>query len=191
MKLAETFLRLERQGVHNVNLVTPSHFVPPIVEAIKLARDKGLTVPFVYNTNAYDSLRSLKMLDGLIDIYMPDLKYYDDTLGQRYSNVPDYFSVASEALLEMARQVGAPIIENGVMQKGILIRHLVMPGLTEDSLAVLDWIKAHIPSALVNVMPQYRPEYLAGNYPEINRRTTASKYHIITNYLHKLNLQPY
>jgi len=188
-ELAETFMKLEKQGVHNVNLVTPSHFVPPIAEAIRLAKVKGIEIPFVYNTNGYDALASLEMMDGLIDIYMPDLKYADDVYGRRYSGVPDYFSRASEALLEMSRQVGEPVVENGVMQRGVLIRHLVMPGLLEDSFAVLDWIKANIPHALVNVMPQYRPEYLAENFPEIDRRTSASEYRAVVDYLEELGLE--
>ena len=188
-KLAETFMTLEMQGVHNINLVTPGHFVPPIVDAIKLAKEKGVKLPFVYNSNGYDSLESLKLVDGLIDIYMPDLKYADDVYGQRYSNVPDYFSIASKALKEMYRQVGAAVVKQGVMQKGLLIRHLVMPGLEKDSFAVLDWIKENVPSAIVNVMPQYRPEYRAREYPEISRHPTGAEYRKVAAYLRELGLQ--
>ena len=187
-KLAETFITLEMQRVHNVNLVTPSHFAHPIAEAIKYAKDKGIRIPFVYNSNGYDAIQSLKMMDGLIDIYMPDLKYANDALGSQYSNVPDYFSVASLALIEMSRQVGEPLIKDGVMQRGVLIRHLVMPGLQADSFAVLDWIKANVPNAIVNIMPQYRPEYQAAKYPEINRRPTDSEYRAVVAYLNKLGL---
>ena len=187
-KLADLFMRIEMQGVHNVNLVTPGHFLPPIVDAIKLAKDKGLSIPVIYNSNGYDSIPSLKMLDGLIDIYMPDLKYADDTYGLRYSNVPDYFTVASLALLEMYSQVGAPIIKSGVMRKGLLIRHLVIPGLSEDSFAVLDWIKRNTPSAAVNVMPQYRPQYRANECPEINRLPTSSEYRRVKSHLKELGL---
>jgi len=188
-ELAETFIELEKRGVHNVNLVTPGHFVPPIVEAIKLAKESGIKIPFVYNSNGYDSLVSLMSLDGLIDIYMPDLKYASDTYGQRYSNVPDYFSVASIALKEMYRQVGMPVIKNGVMQRGLLIRHLVMPGLLEDSITILDWIKENTPTAIVNVMPQYRPEYKAAKYPEINRRPTSTEFQKVVDHLEELGLQ--
>ena len=191
-QLTEMFMELETQGVHNINLVTPSHFVPPIAEAIRLAKEKGIALPFVYNSNGYDAIPSLEMMDGLIDIYMPDLKYADDSLGQRYSNVPDYFSVASKALPEMYRQVGDPVIKNGIMRRGVLIRHLVMPGLTEDSMAVLDWIKANLPTALVNVMPQYYPYYRVeenAEYNEINRILTDSEYQAATDYLVKLGLQ--
>jgi putative pyruvate formate lyase activating enzyme len=150
---------------------------------------KDIEIPFVYNSNGYDALPSLKLMDGLIDVYMPDLKYADDANGQRYSNVPDYFSVASKALLEMYGQVGDPVIQHGVMRKGLLIRHLVMPGLTGDSMAVLDWIKANIPSALVNLMDQYRPAYRAGEFAEINRRLTASEYRQLAVYFSELGLR--
>jgi len=187
--LAEVFMKLEVHGVHNVNLVTPSHFVPPIVDAIKLAKEEGIKIPFVYNSNGYDSMASLKMLDGLIDIYMPDFKYADDAYGQRYSNVPDYFTVASEAFREMHRQVGSPFIKGGVMLKGVLFRHLVMPGLQNDSFSVLDWIKANVPSSIVNVMPQYRPGYRAGEFQELSRRPTVSEFRAVIAYLKELGLK--
>jgi putative pyruvate formate lyase activating enzyme len=129
------------------------------------------------------------MMEGLIDIYMPDLKYANDAYGQRYSDVPDYFSVAKEALLEMYRQVGDPVIKNGLMQKGVLIRHLVLPGFQKDSFAILNWIKENLPTAIVNVMPQYRPEYRAREYREINRRTTSSEYRAVAAHLKELELQ--
>jgi len=188
-ELAEAFMNLDLKCVHNINLVTPGHFVPPIAEAVKLAKDKGIKIPFVYNSNGYDSVSSLKLMDGLIDIYMPDFKYADDAYGQRFSNVPDYFSIASDALLEMYRQVGEPVIKNGVMRKGVLIRHLVMPGLQNDSFLILDWIKENVPSAVVNVMPQYRPAYRANGYNDINRRPTASEYKSVVDHLKKLGLQ--
>ena len=116
-RLADIFANLEKRGVHNINLVTPSHFVPPIADAIRLGKEKGTGLPFVYNSSGYDAPPSLEMMDGLIDIYMPDLKYADDALGQRYSDLPDYFTVAQTALREMHRQVGDPVIENGIMKK--------------------------------------------------------------------------
>jgi putative pyruvate formate lyase activating enzyme len=188
-ELVELFMKLETKGVHNINLVTPSHYVQPIAEAIKQTKAMGIKIPFVYNSNGYDAIASLEMMDGLIDIYMPDLKYANDDYGQRYSNVPEYFTVASKALLEMSKQVGEPVITNGVMQRGILIRHLVMPGLQKNSFVALDWVKANIPKAIVNVMPQYRPEYQAEKYPEINRRPTNSEYRAVVTYLNKLGLQ--
>jgi len=188
-ELADIFVKLEVEGVHNINLVTPGHFAGQIAEAIALAKGRGVKVPFVYNSNGYDAVPSLKLLDGLVDIYMPDLKYFDDAYGRRYSNVPDYFTVASKALPEMFRQVGRPVIRNGVLKKGLLIRHLVMPGLREDSLAVLDWIKANVPSATVNVMSQYRPAHRAWEYKEIDRRPTAFEYQSVMDYSSKLGLR--
>jgi len=189
LELVEKFTGLESKKVHNINLVTPGHYVPQIAEAIRIKKASGTEIPFVYNSNGYDSIKSLKTLEGLIDIYMPDLKYADDAYGQRYSDVPDYFTVSSKALKEMYRQVGGPVIKNGIMKKGVLIRHLVMPGLTNDSFAVLDWIKSNVPLAIVNVMPQYRPCYKADGYPEINRCPTDLEYNSVFNRLKDLGLQ--
>jgi len=188
-ELANIFLGLEQDGVHNVNLVTPSHFTTGIAVAVKKAKDKGIKIPFVYNSNGYDSIESLQMMEGLIDIYMPDFKYASNTLGFRYSSVPDYFTVASKALREMYRQVGSPVTENGLMKSGVLIRHLVMPNLTDDSFAVLSWIKTNVPNVLINLMDQYRPAYRAGEFDEINRRLTPSEFGIVENHFHQLNLQ--
>jgi len=187
--LTDIFMKLERDGVHNINLVTPSHFVIPIAEAIKQAKEKGIKIPFVYNSNGYDSIEALQMMDGLIDIYMPDFKYANNSNGFRYSGVPDYFTVATKALREMYRQAGEPVIKNGIMQKGLLIRHLVMPGLTEDSFATLRWIKANLPDVLINLMDQYRPEYRASEFDEINRRLTLSEFKMVEEYLFKLELR--
>jgi len=189
LELVDEFTKLEVKKVHNINLVTPGHYVPQIAEAISIKKDGGTEIPFVYNSNGYDSVKPLKTLEGLIDIYMPDLKYADDAYGLRYSDVPDYFTVSSEALKEMYRQVGGPVIENGIMKKGVLIRHLVIPGLTNDSLAVLDWIKLNVPLAIVNVMPQYRPCYKADEYPEINCLPTDHEYKSVINRLKDLGLQ--
>ena len=188
-QLAQVFLNLGKSGVHNINLVSPSHFVPPIVSAIKSAMESGISIPFVYNSNGYDALTSLAMLDGLIDIYMPDLKFADDSLGLRYVGVPYYFTVAQKALVEMYRQVGKPVITHGIMQKGVLIRHLVMPGQSDDSMKLLRWIKENTPLAIVNLMDQYRPAYRAREYKEINRSITASEYRLLHEYLSKLDLK--
>ena len=188
-ELANIFLGLEQDGVHNINLVTPSHFTTRIADAIKKAKDKGIKIPFVYNSNGYDSIESLQMMEGHIDIYMPDFKYASNTLGFRYSGVPDYFTVASKALREMYRQVGNPVVESGLMKKGVLIRHLVMPNLTDDSFAVLSWISTNVPNVLINLMDQYRPAYRAGEFDEINRRLTPSEFGIVENHFHQLNLR--
>jgi len=187
--LTDIFIKLERDGVHNINLVTPSHFVIPIADAIKQAKEKGIKIPFVYNSNGYDSIEALQMMDGLIDIYMPDFKYANNSNGFRYSGVPDYFTVATKALREMYRQAGEPVIKNGIMQKGLLIRHLVMPGLAEDSFAVLSWIKANLPNVLINLMDQYRAEYRASEFDEINRRLTHSEFYTVDEHFKQLGLR--
>ena len=188
-ELSEIFIKLERSGAHNINLVTPSHFVIAIADAIKHAKDKGIMLPFIYNSNGYDSIESLRLMDGLIDIYMPDLKYAHNTNGFHYSCVPDYFTVASQALLEMQRQVGKPVVENGLMKKGVLIRHLVMPNLSEDAYAVLEWIKENTPTALVNLMNQYRPAYRAGEFDEINRSLLRHEFELAEIRFKQLNLR--
>jgi putative pyruvate formate lyase activating enzyme len=188
LRLAKMFMDLENEGVHNINLVTLSHFVPSIAEAIKLAKEMGIKIPFIYNSSGYDALPSLEIMDGLIDIYLPDLKFADDALGLRYSDVPDYFTVAQKALIEMYRQVGNPVIKHGIMQKGVLIRHLVMPGLHKDSMRVLDWIKVNLPSGVINLMSGYKPAYRTDEYKEINRQITATEYQLVSSYFNKLGL---
>jgi len=187
-ELADIFLSLEKKGVHNINLVTPSHFVPPIAEAIKRSKEHGIKIPFIYNTGGYDAIPSLQLMEGLIDIYMPDMKYGSDFLGQRYSNVPDYFSIASKALLEMHRQVGTPVYKNGIMQRGLFIRHLVLPGLSDDSIAILDWIKANVPLAGVSLMAQYSPQFNAYKCKEINRRLTSNEYQKVASHFKNIGL---
>ena len=193
-ELADVFLSLEMKGVHNINLVTPSHFVPPIAEAIKRSKEQGIKIPFIYNTGGYDAIPSLQLMEGLIDIYMPDMKYGSDSLGQRYSDVPDYFSIASQALLEMYRQVGSPVYKNGIMQKGLFIRHLVLPNLSDDSIAILDWIKTYTPLAGVSLLAQYSPQYKAGKYKEINQPLTSNEYQRVVSHfkstgLHEVYIQ--
>ena len=187
-EMVDIFHSLEAKGVHNINLVTPSHFVPPIAEAIKRSKERGVKIPFVYNSGGYDATHSLKLMEGLIDIYMPDMKYGSDVLGQRYSNVPDYFTVATQALKDMYRQVGAPEYERGIMQKGLFVRHLVLPGQSGDSTAVLDWIKQNIPLAGVSLMAQYSPQYNANEYEEINRRLTSGEYRKVESHFKSIGL---
>jgi len=187
-ELANTFVQLAKRGVHNINLVSPSHFVPQITEAIRTAKERGIKLPFVYNSGGYDSLLSLKTLDGLVDIYMPDLKYANDVVGQRYSLVPDYFTVVTQALTEMYRQVGAMVIRDGIMVKGLLIRHLVLPGFSEDACSILDWIKANTPQAGVSLLAQFYPTYKAAEYPEIKRPITTKEYRTVVSHAEAIGL---
>ena len=158
-ELADTFLSLQEQGAHNIDLVTPTHYAPSIADAIALARTRGLTIPTVWNSSGYESVETLHCLDGLIDIYLPDFKYYSTYYAERYSAAPDYFDIACEAIDEMVRQTGLPQYNaDGIMTRGTLIRHLILPGLTGESIALLDWIHDSLPAGVpVSLMRQYIP----------------------------------
>ncbi len=176
-RLAQMMMELQELGCHNINLVTPTPWVPQIVEAIGIAQNNGLNVPIVYNCGGYETIETLKMLDGIIDIYMPDIKYGDNKKGEKYSKVPDYWDVVRTALKEMYRQVGDLVIENGIAKKGLLIRHLVLPNNLSDSKMCLDFIVSEISkNSFVNIMDQYYPAYKANEYPELNRRITPKEY---------------
>jgi putative pyruvate formate lyase activating enzyme len=173
-------ISLQRQGCHNINFVTPEHVVPQLLEALPLAVEEGLRLPLVYNTSAYDSLESLALLDGIVDIYMPDLKLFSPSLSKRYLKAEDYPEVAKAALREMHRQVGFLDIDaDGLARRGVLIRHLVMPGLPEETRSILAWIVQELgPETFVNVMGQYRPGGKVGgeDWPELNRPLELSEY---------------
>ncbi len=175
--LARMMIELQELGTHNINLVTPTPWVPQIVEALSLAQQNGLRIPIVYNCGGYESVETLKMLEGIIDIYMPDIKYGDNKKGEKYSKVPDYWDVVKKALKEMHRQVGDLIIENGIAKKGLLIRHLVLPNDLADSKKCLDFIINELSkNSFVNIMDQYYPTYKANQYPELNRRITPKEF---------------
>lgn len=178
-RLAEIFLELQAQGAHNINLVNPTHYVPWIIKAIDLARPK-LYIPIVYNSGGYEKVTTIQSLKGYIDVYLPDLKYFDSERSKRYSNAPNYFSVATKALLEMYQQVGNPQFDqNGMMRKGLMIRHMVMPKGYKDSMDVIDWIGTHFqPEQIrISLMSQFTPMYRSCEYPEINRRILSYEYH--------------
>jgi len=180
--LARMMLELQELGCHNINLVTPTPWVPQIVEALSLAGQNGLKIPIVYNCGGYESVNTLKMLEGIIDIYMPDIKYGDNKKGEKYSKVPDYWDVVRNALKEMHRQVGDLIIENGIAKKGLLIRHLVLPNDLADSKKCLEFIANEISeNTFVNIMDQYYPAYRANEYPELNRRLKPKEYIEVLN----------
>ena len=190
-ELADIMIKQQEKGVENINLVTPTSYSLHIIEAIKKARNKGLKIPIVYNTNGYENVETLKLLEGYIDIYLPDLKYYYDELGKKYSKVDNYFEIATSAIKEMYRQVGAPKLnEQGVMQKGLMIRHLILPNQTENSKKVLNWIKENIDNDVyVSVMAQYFPTYKAQELDELNRKLTREEYDEVENYLYELDLE--
>ena len=190
-ELSNIMIEQQEKGVENINLVTPTSYTLHIIEAIKKARNKGLKIPIVYNTNGYENVETLKLLEGYIDIYLPDLKYYYDELGKKYSKVDNYFEIATSAIKEMYRQVGIPQLnEKGIMQKGLMIRHLILPNQIENSKKVLKWIKENMDNNIyVSIMAQYFPTYKARELDELNRKLTREEYEEVENYLYELELE--
>ena len=189
-ELADIFIKQQEKDVENINLVTPTSYVPQILEAIKIARKNGLKLPIVYNTNGYEKVETLKMLDGFVDIYLPDFKYSDNDLGKRLSKVDNYFEIVTEALKEMYRQTGKVVFNGeGIMQKGMIIRHLVLPNHILNSRRVLKWINENMHDVYVSVMAQYFPTYKAKEIGDINRKLTKEEYEQIENYLYRLDLE--
>ena len=189
--LGRILIRLQEKGANNINLVSATQYIPQTAEAIFWARQNGLTLPVVYNSNAYESIEALRSLDGLIDIYLPDLKYADNSFSLLYSNAPDYFFHASQAILEMHRQVGNPSYDkDGIIRKGLIIRHLLLPGLKEDSKKILRWIKENLPIEVpVSLMAQYTPLFHAQSRKELNRRITEREYEEMIDYFFEIGLE--
>ena len=182
-ELAKAMLGLQSYGCCNINFVTPTHVVPAIAAAIELARRSGLTLPTVYNTGGYDSVETLKLLDGLIDIYMPDMKYSDSDVAKELSNAPDYPQINFAAVKEMHHQVGDLQTNNGVATRGLLIRHLVLPENLAGSFKIIDFLADEIrPSTVINVMDQYRPCYKASEHSRINRRPYPQEIESVRQY---------
>ena len=173
--LADIFKRLEGQGVHNLNLVTPTHFTPQILQALELAKP---TVPVVMNCGGYERVETLLQWEGKVQVYLPDLKYFSTELSAKYSAAPDYFAVASKAIMEMHRQQPQLVWEGDLLKSGLIIRHLVLPGCMKDSLQILDFLDNHLPkdSFLLSLMSQYTPTENCKQFPEINRRVTTYEY---------------
>ena len=190
-RLAEIMIEQQERGVNNINLVTPTIYVYQIIEAIKKAKAMGLHIPIVYNTCAYETVETIKMLDGLIDIYLPDLKYFADNIAIKYSMAPHYFENASEVIKEMQRQVGKNVFdENGIMQKGMIIRHLILPNHLQNTKHVLKWIKENLhEGTYVSVMAQYFPTYKAKEDESISRKINQKEYDEIEAYLSELDLE--
>ena len=189
--LSNIFLKQQEKNAENINLVSPTIYADKIVEAIKIAKEKGLKIPIIYNTNGYENIETLKKLDGYIDVYLPDLKYYYEELAIKYSKVQNYFKIATEAIKEMYKQVGSPKFdENGMIKKGLIIRHLVLPNNLENSKKVLKWIKENIDEKVyVSIMTQYFPTYKAQEYQEINRKINKEEYVEIENYIYDLGIE--
>jgi putative pyruvate formate lyase activating enzyme len=190
-ELAGMMLRLQGTGCHNINLVTPTHYSAHILKALDIAAGKGLRLPVVYNSSGWERLEILKVLDGIVDIYLPDIKYWDSEMSAKYSSGADnYPELTKDAILEMHGQVGvAKPARDGIMQRGLMVRHLVMPNNVGGSERVMEWIAANLPKdTYVNIMAQYNPLYKAYDYPEISRRITRKEYKKVVNRAKDLGL---
>ena len=186
--LAKTMLNLQKEGVHNINLVTPTHFIPQILNTLALAFSNGLNIPIVYNTSGYEKKEIVEYLEGIVDIYLTDLKYIETSLAKQYSNAPKYPRFATKSLLAMNRQV-KPLISHDLLKKGVVIRHLVLPSQINESKELLSWIKENTPEALVSVMFQYQPYFRAYLHPQINRPINYQEYLEIKTFVEKLGLR--
>jgi putative pyruvate formate lyase activating enzyme len=190
-KLGRIMLELQNSGCHNINLVSPTHFVPQILEALITAPEPGVNIPLVYNSGGYDSVEILKILDGIVDIYMPDIKFGDDTAGAKYTGVKDYFTAARQAVKEMYRQVGDLVVDNrGIARRGLLVRHLVLPNNIAKSEAVIRFVAEQISKdTYINIMDQYYPAHHAFRYEELNRRIKEAEYMEVISTARRLGLK--
>jgi len=188
--LADEMLRLADAGAHNINLVSPSHVIFQAADAVVAARAKGLAVPIVYNSNGYDSVAALRQVRGLVDIYLPDIKYLSNDLARHYSAAGDYADIIPGVLREMLDQVGPlELDDHGIARRGLLVRHLVLPGAVDDSRQCLAFLAQLSPAIHVSIMSQYSPQYRAAHHPEINRPLTAREYDEVTDYALELDLE--
>ena len=188
-RFREIILELQDRGAHNINLVTPTHYIPHIRFVLQKIKHKELKIPVVYNTSGYENTDSLKLLDGLIDIYLADFKYYDNSLGKKYSNVNDYFDVTCLAIDEMYRQVGDISIENNIMKKGLIVRILVLPGEIEDSKKIIKYLYSKYgDNIIISIMNQYTPisKY---KYSNLNRKLTDEEYNEVINYAYDIGVR--
>jgi putative pyruvate formate lyase activating enzyme len=190
--LVEIFLQLQEQGANNINLVTPTHFLPQIVIALEQAKQQGLHLPIVYNTGSYESPKALHHLEGLVDIYLPDLKYFSPELSTAYSHAPDYFEAACAAIAEMYRQVGNPVIneDTGLMQRGLIVRHLLLPGQTKDSKKILRYLhETYGDHIYISIMNQYTPLPQVADIEALNRTVTPEEYDRVLRFAERIGIE--
>ena len=190
-ELSDIFIVQQENGAENINLVSPTIYVDKIIEAIKLAKNKGLKLPIIYNSNGYEKIETLNSLEGLIDVYLPDFKYGRNDIGFKYSGIKNYFEIASKAIKEMENQVGYPKFdENGMIKSGLIVRHLIMPNNIENSKIVLKWLKENLnEKTYISVMTQYFPAYKAKEFDEINRKITKEEYEEVEEYISNLGIE--
>lgn len=190
-RLSEIFLELQDKGALNINLVTPTHYVPQIIEGLKIAKNKGLNLPIVYNSSGYENIETIKYLKGYIDVYLPDFKYYNNKYSLKYSSTKDYFDFATKAIDEMIKQVGdIKFNKEGIIERGVIVRHLLLPGLLFDSKKILDYLyKTYGDRIYISIMNQYTPLTQVENYPEINKRISEKYYNTIIDYAISIGIQ--
>lgn len=193
-RLAEIFLELEEKGACNINLVTPGHFAPWIIKALDRARAEGMKLPIVYNTSSYENVSTIKMLEGYVDIYLPDFKYMDSRISQKYSHAPDYSLAAKAAIDEMVRQTGPAVFnggsEDGLMRRGTIVRHLLLPGQAEDSKAIISYLyQTYGNTIYISIMNQYTPLPHVASYPELNRKITQTEYDDVVDFALALGVE--
>jgi len=183
-RLSEIFLELQQQGAHNINLVTPTHFVPHIIKALKIAKANGLIIPIVYNSSGYENIETIKLLNGYIDVYLPDFKYFNNKYAIKYSKCPNYFEYTSKAIEEMIKQVGKPKFDNdGMLIKGVIVRHMLLPGLLDDSKKIIHYlVDKYNDKIFISIMNQYTPTNNLDKYKEIDKTVDNNDYQELINY---------
>ena len=191
-RLSQIFLELQEKGAANINLVTAGHFIPQVCRALELSKADGLSIPIVYNTGSYEEAASLRLLEGLVDIWLPDLKYFSGDLSARYSSAPDYFQVATAAIAEMFRQTPAAVFDSGtgLMRRGIIVRHLMLPGQAADSKKILRYLHTTYGDAIyISIMNQYTPLAGVSGLPELNRRVTPEEYRRVLDFADRIGIE--
>ena len=191
-ELANCFLKLENDGAHNINLITPTQYVPQIIKALNIAKKGGLNIPVIYNSGGYENPETLNMLDGLIDVYLPDLKYFDDKYALRYSGAKDYFKTASRAISKMYEQVGKCVFDSdGMIKKGVIVRHLLLPNLIFDSKKIIDYLfSTYGDNIYISIMNQYTPiSGILEDFPEINKKISERYYDSLIDYAINLGVK--
>ena len=189
-RLKEIFLELQVKGAHNINLVTPTHYVPQIVEVLKEAKTAGLNIPIVYNTSSYENVSTIMLLEGMVDVYLADLKYFDDSLGCKYSKCENYFEVAKAAIEAMYEQVGKFEIVDGLMVKGVIVRVLVLPGHADDSKNLIKYLhETYGNNIIISIMNQYTPVEVIDKYPNLNRKVSDEEYEDVTSFAVELGVE--
>ena len=190
-RLAEVFIEQQLRGAANIDLVTPTHYVPQIITALKIAKSKGLNIPIVYNSNGYENVETIELLKGYIDIFLPDLKYFNDDTAIKYSSAPKYFEIASKAIAKMFELVGEVEFDsNGLMKRGIIVRHLILPNYRHESMKVVEWLyKTFGDSIYISLMNQYTPMFNAAKYKKLNRRLTTFEYDSVVNHALELGIK--